>query len=127
MLFENPMPLKMRLRMQTSVTFDKMASIFTKCTWQPYAYLNVEVELMLYPFLPVGNTNKGNIHFLLLIKTRKPNITQEKLNDTSILTRESDILTVLHCENLLRFRLLEGTEKIFVIGCDLLDILAVNI
>ena len=88
--------------MQTSVTFDKMASIFTKGTWQPNAYLNVEVELMLYTFLPVGNTNKGNIHFLLLIKTRKPsNITQEKLNDTSILTRESDILTVLHCENLL--------------------------
>jgi len=37
MLFVNPVPLSMCLRMQPrSVTVDKMAGIFTKCIWQPY-------------------------------------------------------------------------------------------
>ena len=36
-LFENPVPLNMRLRMQPRfVTFDKMAGIVTKRIWQPY-------------------------------------------------------------------------------------------
>ena len=37
MLFENSVPLNIRLRMQArSVSFDKMASIFTKRIWQSY-------------------------------------------------------------------------------------------
>jgi len=37
MLFENPVPLNMRLRMQPrSVTFDRMASIFTKRTFPKF-------------------------------------------------------------------------------------------
>jgi len=37
MLFENPVPLNMRLRIQPrSVTFDNVAGIFTKRIWQPY-------------------------------------------------------------------------------------------
>jgi len=36
-LFENPVPLNMRLRMQfRSATVEKMAGIFTKRIWQPY-------------------------------------------------------------------------------------------
>jgi len=38
MLFENPVPLNMRLRMQPrSVTFDKIAGVFTKRVCQPYS------------------------------------------------------------------------------------------
>jgi len=37
MLFENPVPLNMRLRMRPrSVTADKMPGIFAKRIWQPY-------------------------------------------------------------------------------------------
>jgi len=36
MLFENPVPLNMRLRMQPrSVIVNKLAGIFTKRIWQP--------------------------------------------------------------------------------------------
>jgi len=36
-IFENPVPLNMRLQLQsTSVTVGKMAGIFTKRIWQPY-------------------------------------------------------------------------------------------
>jgi len=43
MLFENSVPLNIRLRMQArSVSFDKMASIFTKRIWQSYSDSSLE-------------------------------------------------------------------------------------
>jgi len=49
-LFENAVPLNMRLRMQPrSVTVDKMAGIFTKRIWQPYR--RAKGETIGKPFL----------------------------------------------------------------------------
>jgi len=47
MLFENPVPLNMRLRMQPrSATVGKMAGIFTKRIWEPQLEAFYEVILL---------------------------------------------------------------------------------
>jgi len=67
------------------------------------AYPNIEIALRLYLTLPVANT-EGERSFSVLkrMKSRmRSNITQEKLNDTSVLTIESDVTAVLNCEKLI--------------------------
>jgi len=79
------------------------------------AYLNVEIALRLYLTLPVANT-EGERSFSVLkrIKSRmRSNITQEKLNDASILTIESDVTVVLNCEKLIdSFASLKAGKKL---------------
>jgi len=78
------------------------------------AYPNVEIALRLYFTIPVANTD-GERSFSLFkrIKSRmRSNITQEKLNDTFILTIESDSTAVLNCKNLLiSFACLKARKK----------------
>ena len=52
-IFENPVRLNMRLRMQLrSATVEKMAGIFTKRIWQPYHQRNPTKYIPTFSYIP---------------------------------------------------------------------------